>query len=611
MYTCFTHNAIRPRGWLRQQLLIQAAGLSGNLDKMWPDVRDSAWIGGDREGWERVPYWLDGFIPLAYLLEDADLITRAEHYVTAILERQQKDGWICPCDKEARKSYDLWACFLIGKVLALYADFTGDKRAETGLYRSMKCLYDLLKSGEVSLFDWGKSRWFEALVPLLYLQQRYPEPWITELARLLRQQGTDYPSLTDRWKRPLNQWTQETHIVNLGMMLKYEALTQKLLGEPYTGEAERLWRVLERYNGTAVGTFTGDECLSGLSNVQGTELCAVAEQMYSCEWLYAVTGKGVWADRLEKMAFNALPATLSDDMWTHQYVQMVNQIACQRFPGRPLFRTNNEEAHLFGLEPNFGCCTANFNQAWPKLAMHTFLKSKQGIHCALLLPAVLHTTVKGVPVTVETETEYPFRHHCRLTVTAECPVSMELSIRIPRWAEGVTVNGEPVVGGSRYVCQKVWSGTETMELTLHATPRLVSRPGGLKVAEYGPLVFALPIETAYVAREYERDGVPRRFPYCDYELLPRSEWRYGFAAGNPTVCEKEGDAVPFSSRNPRLTLKMPLCRVDWDFADGYTTVSAPRPRSHTALTPPEEKELILYGCAKLRMTEMPLTRPKK
>lgn len=63
-YIFFTANEITPKGWLREQLLLQAKGLSGNLDKVWPDVRDSAWIGGDREGWERVPYWLDGFIPL-------------------------------------------------------------------------------------------------------------------------------------------------------------------------------------------------------------------------------------------------------------------------------------------------------------------------------------------------------------------------------------------------------------------------------------------------------------------------------------------------------------------------------------------------------------------
>ena len=56
----FTKGEIKPEGWLKRQLRIQADGLSGNLDKVWPDVRDSRWIGGDREGWERVPYWLDG-----------------------------------------------------------------------------------------------------------------------------------------------------------------------------------------------------------------------------------------------------------------------------------------------------------------------------------------------------------------------------------------------------------------------------------------------------------------------------------------------------------------------------------------------------------------------
>ena len=74
MYNFFNPTEIKPQGWIRRQLEIELNGLGGNLDKMWPDVRDSAWVGGDREGWERVPYWLDGFIPMAYLLENEDLL---------------------------------------------------------------------------------------------------------------------------------------------------------------------------------------------------------------------------------------------------------------------------------------------------------------------------------------------------------------------------------------------------------------------------------------------------------------------------------------------------------------------------------------------------------
>lgn len=80
----FTSKEIKPRGWLKRQLEIQASGLSGNLDKVWRDVRDSAWIGGEAEGWERVPYWLDGFIPLAYLLENDDMIARAKNILTPL-----------------------------------------------------------------------------------------------------------------------------------------------------------------------------------------------------------------------------------------------------------------------------------------------------------------------------------------------------------------------------------------------------------------------------------------------------------------------------------------------------------------------------------------------
>ena len=72
---------IQPTGWLQNQLRIQADGLSGHLDEFWPDVADSAWIGGEAEGWERGPYWLDGIIPLAFLLDDTRLKAKVTHMI--------------------------------------------------------------------------------------------------------------------------------------------------------------------------------------------------------------------------------------------------------------------------------------------------------------------------------------------------------------------------------------------------------------------------------------------------------------------------------------------------------------------------------------------------
>ena len=72
VFTPLPLGSIRPAGWLRAQLQIQANGLSGHLDETWPDVGPNCgWLGGTGESWERGPYYLDGLIPLAYLLDDA------------------------------------------------------------------------------------------------------------------------------------------------------------------------------------------------------------------------------------------------------------------------------------------------------------------------------------------------------------------------------------------------------------------------------------------------------------------------------------------------------------------------------------------------------------
>src|SRR6266700_1737171 len=63
--------SIEPLGWLRNQLEIQAEGMTGHLDEVWPDISStSGWLGGSGESWERGPYYVDGLLPLGYLLKN-------------------------------------------------------------------------------------------------------------------------------------------------------------------------------------------------------------------------------------------------------------------------------------------------------------------------------------------------------------------------------------------------------------------------------------------------------------------------------------------------------------------------------------------------------------
>ena len=594
----YTTNEIKPAGWLRRQLEIQAKGLSGNLDKIWPDIRNSAWIGGDKEGWERVPYWLDGFIPLAYLLENDDMIARAKKYIDAILASQKTDGWICPCADNERKTYDTWAVQLIAKTLTVYYQCSGDERIPDVIYNVLKNYHNMLKSGEITLFDWGKARWFEAFIAINFIYERCKEDWLKDLARILKDQGLDYNEATALWKRPLNRWRFDTHIVNIGMMLKSEAVSCGMLNEEYTDNAEKLHKILTEHNGTPVGIFTGDECLSGLSPVQGTELCAVAEQMYSYEHLFAATGESKWAERLEMLAFNALPATISDDMWTHQYDQLSNQIACEKFPAKPIFRTNGGESHLFGLEPNYGCCTANFNQAWPKLALSAFMHNGDTVINALLIPAELKTANEHIIL----ETNYPFENSFKYTV--EVKEAITFKIRIPSFAKNLTVNGETT--DEKELSFDLIAG-EKLEINVafDATPEFIDRPHGLKSVKCGSLVFSVPIKHENKMLEYERDGVERKFPYCDYELIPVSDWNYAYSSNLLEVIKNGVAEVPFSSVNPPVMIKAGVKKIDWGYEDGYDTVCAKIPESREPMGDEEEVLLYPYGCAKLRMTEIP------
>ncbi|MBR3809162.1 MAG: glycoside hydrolase family 127 protein [Clostridia bacterium] len=596
----YTSKEIKPEGWLKRQLEIQANGLSGNLHKIWPDIRDSAWIGGNCEGWERVPYWLDGFIPLAYLLENEEMIATVKKYIDAIVSSQEADGWICPCEKEKREKYDTWAIQLICKTLKVYYDCSGDERIPEVIYKVLKNYYELLKSGEIKLFRWGEYRWFESFISLNFIYEKYKEDWIKDLAKIIKKQGYDYNQATEKWKKPSHNWKFNTHIVNIAMMLKSEAVSYELLGEEYTDNAEKLREILDKYNSTAFEGFTGDEVLSGLDPTRGTECCAVVEQMYSYEELFKVTGDSKWAERLEMLAFNALPATLSEDMWVHQYVQQVNQIACEKTMIMAPWSTNGPYAHTFGLEPNFGCCTANFNQGWPKFALSAFMHNGDTIINSVMLPSVLNDN----GVTIKLKTDYPFNNKMHYYIDAER--DFQFIIRVPSFAKNLKVNGEEKE--TKDLEFRINSGKTEIEVEFETIPFLKQRPNNLYALQMGSLLFSVPIEYEKQMREYTKKGVERKFPYCDYQFIPKTPWNFGFSNEDyEVVYNKVGD-VPFSQDNPPVTIKANMQKVNWGLKFPYKSIARKTPKSREPISDIETKALCPYGCARLRMTEMPLLK---
>ncbi len=627
-YKTYTTNEIEPYGWMKNQLEIQAKGLSGNLDKVWRDIRDSKWIGGKAEGWERVPYWLDGFIPLAYLIKNQDMIARAKKYINAIINRKEEDGWICPCTLNERPKYDVWASMLILKVFKVYYECSNDERipiiCEEILYNLKEHITTYPLSSK-PLFNrrWGEYRWYETLITIFWLYELKGYNWLLELAELLADQGINYQELFEQMpyeKRKNKYWTYREHVVNLAMALKAGTLYSKIGDEINEKTVSLMLEKLDKHHGTITGHFSGDECISGKSPIQGTELCGVVEAMYSYEELLAITGSVYFGDRLEILAYNCLPATISADMWTHQYDQMLNQVECStlKIVGNMFFTptfmnpftSNKREAHLYGLEPNFGCCTANFSQGYPKLCLSTFMKAEDGIVSSVIAPSILETSVNGTKVKITLATDFPYGD--KLTYSIECdkPLKFAFYIRIPSYLRSATVNSEKVAIGEYYRLEKEFEGKSVINVEFESEFKFVEQYKGLKAVMRPPLVYSVRIDERAEKKEYTRKNIERKFPYCDYEIFPESDFNYALTSTiNELQVEKVGDVTALKSDLSPIIVRAKAIKIPWKKSFG---ILKPLPKNTNSVDGKEYKiELVPYGTTNLRLTALPIIEPKR
>jgi DUF1680 family protein len=613
--------SVRPAGWLRRQLEIQANGLSGHLDETWADVGpNSGWLGGTGESWERGPYYLDGLIPLAWLLDDARLKAKAQKYIDWILTHQAVNGMIGPASND-----DWWPRIVALKALTQYQEFTGDKRVIPLMDRYFR--YQLAELPKRPLRDWGKFRWQDEVLSVVWLYNRTGSAYLLDLARLLHQQGYDWMAqyadfqfkqkITAEYIKlneggGLKDLALSTHGVNNGQAVKTGVVWSLVSGSDSDRKATaQMIAELDRYHGLPNGMFSCDEHLSGRDPSQGSELCTAVEYMFSLERALAITGDAAFGDRLERLAFNALPGTLTDDMWAHQYNQEPNQVECS-LHHKP-WVSDGPESNLFGLEPNFGCCTANFHQGWPKFAASLFLLSGEqgtdqgdGLVAAAYAPCEVRANLRGTAVHMVEETDYPFRGTVRFTINPANAQAFPLQFRIPGWARGanIAVNGkaepEPRAGSFARV-ERSWKPGDRVEIRFPMQVRTSRWFNDSIAIERGPLVFSYGIGESWVKL---RD----RGMTADWQVFPTTAWNYAVDAADPakSIGEKENEVgqIPFSRKSPAVELRVKARKLPaWRAEDGAADAL---PKSPVASDEADEEITLLpYATAKLRITAFP------
>jgi len=629
--------AVKPEGWLKRQLEIQAEGLTGNLDDFWPDLVNSAWRGGDGEAWERGPYFLDGLVPLAYLLEDERLISKVKNWIESIISSSTDSGWYGPA-----KNKDRWPLAVANKVLMQYYEATSDQRAMDVLLKYFRYLHDTPPDWPDK--DWRGVRAMENAVTGYWLYRKTGEKWLLETIESIQKNSRDwtayyetFPWDSAAWSEkriPLN-WGPEgltAHVVNNAMAIKYPGLWYQQSGdERYKNAVFEGIRKYDLNHGQVGGRFSGDEHLSGRSPDRGTELCSVVEYMFSLEELYQIFGENSLADRLELLTYNSLPGTTTADMWAHQYDQQSNQVLVS--VAKRDWSTNRDQSNIYGLMPNFACCLANMHQGWPKFTQSLWMATNDnGLIAVAYAPSKVTAKVgKGTEVIIKEETDYPFRGKITFTIYTDKSVKFPLYLRIPGWAETVTIKSKDKMstafGGSTIRLDEKWKNGDTVEVDIPMELRFERRYNNSVSVLRGPLYFSLRIEKEYRKTKLNYDN----FSYkgsVDWEIYPCSSWNYGlfadlskpdisfvvyenpvkeypFADSGDMVWSSDSSKYVVWQSDPPVIIKTRGIKIpEWGIKNNSADIPPLSPVKSTG--EPEMITLVPYGSAKLRITEFPL-----
>lgn len=611
--------SIEAKGWLLTQLKLQKEGLTGNAEIIYSELgSNSAWLGGNApdSDWERPPYYVKGLIGLAYTLNDKTLETKAQKWIDWTLNSQQKDGSFGPVTNK-----DWWPRMPMLTALTDYYEATNDKRVIPFLTHYFQYQYKTLD--KKPLFEWAKTRAADNVEVVIWLYNRTGDAFLLDLIDKIKSQTYDFTDIFTN-NTFISGFTNNffpKHSVNVAQAYKYAPVFyQKSKDIKDKNAFLKGVENLKPYHAQITGMNPGTEMLSGNASIQGVELCATVERMFSNEIATRILGEPTIGDELEKIAFNQLPGTLSDDIHQHQYYSVPNQVQSKK--GDNHYAQDYDSGLLPGPYSGFACCRFNMHMGWPKYAQYSWMATADnGLVVTAYAPTIVNAKVaNGSTISINEETNYPFEEQIRFTITTKNEVTFPLKLRIPSWCSKpiIKVNGKiqkDVNSGTYYSIFLNWKNGDVVTLDLPMEIKVSNWVNNSVGVERGPLVYSLQMDENWKQiNQHTFDGKD----FSEYEVLPKNAWNYGLIIDdkNPDksfeVVKSAMPENPFEHDKTPIHLKIKAQKItSWGLDPNGIHASEPPLSPLLSHETVQEITLVPFGAERIQVTYFPVIgKPK-
>ncbi len=526
--------SVKADSWLLHQARLIADNITKDFEQLSPDCKSegddrSGWLGGTGESWERGPYYVRGLVSLAYVLDDRELKEQAQKWIEWTLASQSSDGAFGPY-AHTPGQLDPWPLMPMLMALELYADATGDERVVPFLKKYFDWQYKNLEKNPLK--DQGQARGGDNILAVYWYMEKTGDRSYEKLAELLHKQTQDWSAAY-----VTKAWSNSYQIVNVSQSFKLYPIMFALTGD--NKYLDIYYKGLENLyisSGRSDGMSNGDEFTRGILATHGSETCSVVERMLSDEIALVLLRDASIADRLENIAYNALPQQLLPDGKGQVYFTMENQIDASL--GNRGFSSDGGDRSVYGAPGGFPCCVHNYQMGWPLFIASMWMSTSDGgLAAGAYGPCNVNATVgNNTHVTLTEETNYPYEESVTITVSADKTDTYPIYLRIPEWCDmqkgpTVKINGEQINGawisGEYFCLTNEWHDGDTIQMSFPGKLTVEYGDNNSVSVRYGGVLFALALTENMKETDYNPLGWARQVgsnKYSSYSITTTDIW---------------------------------------------------------------------------------------